>query len=220
MPQPSIHRKIPGFAHFGFFIVWACLITFGVLFLENGLSLSFETCWDLARFFLPFILLIGFGIYLMEQQRKIFYQMYRLSICDSLTGSYNHQFLRENLKNIIDERKRPLSVVFLDIDGFKRYNDDFGHLAGDSVLRTLSEVFGKNLSDGEFLARYGGDEFVIVLVRKYADAEKFVRSRANIFKNLTNLSVSVGIAELRDEDTVDSILIRADEDMYRNKKSR
>jgi len=210
-------KKIPGSAHFGFFIIWACLITFAALFLEDALSLSFETPWHLLRFFLPFILLIGFGIYIWERQRNIFWEMYNLSISDSLTGIYNHQFLRETLNELIEAHTKPLTIAFLDVDNFKEYNDNLGHLAGDSVLRAFSEILQKNLHGNEFAARYGGDEFIIVLNRDIESARKHIASALENFQRLTNLTASAGITQCKEGDTVDSILVRADKSMYRNK---
>ncbi len=213
----SKRKKIPGSAHFGFFIIWACLITFGALFLEDALSLSFETPWHLLRFFLPFILLIGFGIYIWERQRKIFWEMYLLSVNDPLTGIYNHQFLRETLQEFIAMHPKSIIIAFFDVNNFKKYNDEFGHLAGDSVLKGLAKILQEDLHDDEFVARYGGDEFVAVFSRNFDDAEKHIASALQNFQKLTNLTVSVGVAQYKEGDSVDSILVRADKSMYRNK---
>ena len=100
----------------------------------------------------------------LHKERNIYREM---SISDPLTGIYNRRFLEENLDRIIKSLSRSggkLSLLMLDVDYFKKYNDTYGHNMGDSCLKTLANTFNQSITRTEdFVARYGGEEFVIVL---------------------------------------------------------
>jgi diguanylate cyclase (GGDEF)-like protein len=92
--------------------------------------------------------------------------MRELATRDSLTGLYVNRCFREMLEEEIrkaDYLKRPFAIVLLDIDHFKRYNDEYGHSAGDLVLRNIGTLLQKGIGPAEFAARYGGEEFVLLL---------------------------------------------------------
>ena len=110
---------------------------------------------------------------------------------DVLTGIYNRRFMEENLKRVIKLISRSggmLSVLMLDIDYFKKYNDTYGHSKGDTCLRSVAETVAGTLSRAEdFVARYGGEEFVVVL--PHADAEGARMIADKIIKNIQALSI-------------------------------
>ena len=89
------------------------------------------------------------------------------AITDALTGIFNRRYLEENLSRVIRAISRgdnSLSVLMVDVDFFKNYNDTYGHNAGDNCLRTVAEVLARGISrEEDFVARYGGEEFVVVL---------------------------------------------------------
>jgi diguanylate cyclase (GGDEF)-like protein len=90
---------------------------------------------------------------------------------DGLTGLYNHRYFRERLEKEINSNPGgPLSLVFMDIDHFKRYNDNHGHLAGDTLLKTLADVLRQHTDKHGQAARYGGEEFVVLLPECDKDA--------------------------------------------------
>ncbi len=210
-------KKAPGAAPFGFFIVWACIVTIALLFLDDAMSLSFKTPWHVIRFILPFVLLVGFGLYLWEGQKSVMRRLHQLTITDPLTGAYNRLFLFDELERVLALRD-VVSVIFIDIDGFKRYNDARGHAAGDEVLRLLVLAVKSYLTGEEFIARYGGDEFVVVLFRTAEGAEEFLRVVREKFRRYSSVSFSAGVAVARAGDTPESLIARADEDMYRRKR--
>jgi diguanylate cyclase (GGDEF)-like protein len=87
------------------------------------------------------------------------------AITDGLTGLRNHRHFRERLDEEFEvscEYGSPLSVVLLDVDHFKQYNDSFGHPAGDDVLRGVAAILAENAPEGALVSRYGGEEFVIL----------------------------------------------------------
>ena len=104
-------------------------------------------------------------------------QIYRLITTDALTGVFNRAYflraLRRELSRV-ERHDRILSLVFFDIDNFKDINDTLGHLAGDYVLKEMASIVGANLRDEDILARYGGDEFAIILTDTDADGARQV----------------------------------------------
>ncbi len=113
-------------------------------------------------------------------------------------------------------------MIIFDIDGFKSYNDTFGHLAGDNILREVGTLIKKNIRENvDFGFRYGGDEFTIIL--NEVDLNKAVEVAERIkngFRNLNlkNLSLSIGVSQYHNED-LDNLIARTDEIMYNAKKS-
>ncbi len=153
-----------------------------------------------------------------------------LSEMDSLTGIANRRKITEELEREIARAARhehPLSILIMDIDRFKKINDEFGHDTGDAVLRAISATTEAVLRPADRLGRWGGEEFVIILpetARPGAEAlaervlEAVRQCRAIPDYEIT---VSIGIASLRygpdDHESIDALLSRADERMYRAK---
>lgn len=93
-------------------------------------------------------------------------RLYQESITDGLTGLYHHKYFDVRLKEEVDRSKRykiPLSLIFIDIDFFKRVNDTYGHLAGDGVLKGIASALKEGTRLSDIVARYGGEEFAVIL---------------------------------------------------------
>ncbi|MBN1115343.1 MAG: diguanylate cyclase [Oligoflexia bacterium] len=93
-------------------------------------------------------------------------QLERLSLTDPLTGLWNRRYLEETLKNEgerAERYKKPLSVIMIDADDFKHFNDTNGHITGDKLLKSFAEIFRNEIRTTDFAARYGGEEFLILL---------------------------------------------------------
>jgi diguanylate cyclase (GGDEF)-like protein len=163
---------------------------------------------------------------LRESEKK-----YReLSITDSLTKLYNSRHFFQQLKQEVERAKRyehPLSLMLLDIDNFKGYNDTFGHLEGDNALTVLSEVIRKVLRHTDTAFRYGGEEFTILLpdTRSQDALEVAERLRIN-FENAVfskgsslkaQMTVSIGVAQYMPQEEITTFLKRADAAMYEAK---
>lgn len=155
------------------------------------------------------------------------------SIRDPLTGLYNRRFMEESLEREVMRAARngqPLSLLFLDLDHFKRFNDTFGHDAGDFVLRTMANVFRDFFRGNDLICRYGGEEFAIGLpecsVHDAAARANELRARVRSTplkyesKSLLPVTLSVGVAAFPENGPSVADLLRvADERLYRSKSS-
>lgn len=155
-----------------------------------------------------------------------------ISITDDLTGLYNRRFLNAALSKSIASAKRTgatLSLLMLDVDHFKRYNDTYGHPQGDRVLMALGQLLTQSLRGGDVACRYGGEEFVIILNQtdRNTALEAAERIRSNFeqtpfqpLKNKTiSMTVSIGVAQWLPGENPDQILQRADLALYEAKQS-
>ncbi|MFW6086870.1 MAG: diguanylate cyclase [Myxococcota bacterium] len=157
-----------------------------------------------------------------------------MAIRDGLTRCYNHKFLKMRLEQEMARARRydqSLSVAMLDIDHFKEVNDEHGHGAGDQVLVHLADVIHAAVRSTDVVARYGGEEFTVLMVHAGAAEATLVGNRireriaAHRFEvgpeveALPSLTVSVGIAEWTPDDTVASLIERADQALYEVKRT-
>lgn len=109
---------------------------------------------------------IAYQISIAIKNALLFKSMEELATKDSLTGLYNHRYLHQALAKEIERALRyshPLSLVILDVDNFKQYNDNYGHMLGDYLLKEIGQVIRESLRTTDVLARYGGDELAVIL---------------------------------------------------------
>jgi diguanylate cyclase len=154
------------------------------------------------------------------------------SVRDPLTGLFNRRYMQESLDRELRRATRkqsPLGVMMLDVDHFKRFNDSFGHEAGDSVLRTLANLFRTQLRGEDVVCRYGGEEFTMILPEASVEA---TRQRAEQLRQAANHSVtqfrgqslervtlSIGVSGYPENGTTgEALLHAADSALYRAKE--
>lgn len=156
------------------------------------------------------------------------------SLTDPLTGIANRKHFEEMLVKTLDQavvERSPLSLIVIDIDHFKRFNDTYGHLTGDQVLRLVGMTMREQVKTKATLARFGGEEFGIILPDTTVDTarETAERVRTSVMsrelvkrstgETLGKVTVSVGCAAMRKGDTAVSLLERADQCMFAAKRS-
>ncbi|MGE3622479.1 MAG: GGDEF domain-containing protein [Bdellovibrionales bacterium] len=160
--------------------------------------------------------------------------VHKESQIDPLTEVGNRKFFSTELARSIDEATsngQPLTLLIVDIDFFKKFNDTYGHLIGDQVLRLVARTLVENLKGRDVIARYGGEEFVILLPQtRVSDAEKVANQlRASlgtkqIKKRSTNetlgvVTISIGAAEYCPVEDAESFIARADSALYKAKQT-
>jgi diguanylate cyclase (GGDEF)-like protein len=157
------------------------------------------------------------------------------ALLDELTGLYNRRFFNQMLSNQIGQSNRtgrPFALLVVDVDYFKEYNDLYGHAAGDQALKDLAQCMNGNARAGDYLARFGGDEFVLILTNTDRQAAVLAAERhrravaEHCFlgeEQLTTgcLTVSIGVAAYpEDGRNASELFQRADEALYHGKSKR
>jgi len=183
---------------------------------------------NLIHFLIPLFASLVVG-YLLAHNKILQLELIQLANTDKLTGAYNRLYFDERLRQEIDRAKRynqVFSIIYLDLDHFKRVNDRFGHGTGDEVLKSFSSIVKKQNRESDVFARFGGEEFIIIT--QMADKE----SACNLYQRIKNaminyeykpsekITFSAGIAEFDiEKDDIKSILERADQALYKAKEN-
>jgi diguanylate cyclase (GGDEF)-like protein len=159
--------------------------------------------------------------FLMEDADKKSYY-YDLSILDGLTGVYNHRYLHEVLdRELARARRYPqnLSLAMVDVDNFKKYNDTNGHMAGDELLKGLTNLFVRSLRNLDMVFRYGGEEFCILLIETNKEGARLAGERVlNLVRMSLPTTISMGVAEFpADSREKDLLIDKADKALYEAK---
>lgn len=153
----------------------------------------------------------------------------KTAITDGLTGVFNHRYFYERFKRELDWSKHhelPVSLLMIDIDNFKKYNDTYGHVAGDKLLKIIADILRFCTRDEDVIARYGGDEFTVLLMGvakkvacKIADRIRLAIGSESI-DNHESVTVSIGVSSFpEDALTVGELVIIADKALYTSKKN-
>ena len=161
----------------------------------------------------------------------LFNKAVQASLTDPLTGVYNRGFIMRALQRETGLARRnntPLSLMIIDIDKFKQFNDNFGHGVGDQIIVSIATTIACALRETDMLARYGGDEFVILLSNAGRHGAKKLAQKINqavaqkqleISEDMVNLTVSIGLATLSKKDTPVSFFQRADKALLEAKRN-
>ncbi len=147
---------------------------------------------------------------------------------DTLTNIYNRSKFNEVIEehyNLFKRYNTPVCFAIFDIDFFKKVNDNFGHLVGDETLITFSKVINDAVRTTDIFARWGGEEFVLLMPEtKLEEAISVANKLRELiqnthFKVVQNITCSVGVTQFKDDDTIDDVLMRADDALYEAKDS-
>jgi diguanylate cyclase (GGDEF)-like protein len=191
-----------------------------------------QECARLARLLMPFV-----AVYLREagpvlEAKRLMEHLRENALRDAMTGLYNRRFLEEYVSALVagsQRRKSAFSVLMLDLDFFKQVNDTHGHEAGDKVIKTLADILMRNVRTSDMAVRYGGEEFLIVLVDSGADAGVKVAEKIRTEVEATKIplpggilqkTISIGVAEYpTDSDTFWQVVKFADVALYQAKST-
>lgn len=161
---------------------------------------------------------------LRENEAKIL----ELMMTDWLTGVANRRHLDERLQSELDRVRRygnTLSVIMTDLDNFKRVNDTYGHIKGDEVINIFTGVMVDCIRSADFVARFGGEEFLIMVPETKLPGAKLLAERIRMEMEAKNIegiphpiTASFGVIEARGDDVVEDILKRVDQTLYKAKE--
>lgn len=164
-----------------------------------------------------------------EQLAKINKQLKQTSITDGLTGLYNRKEIQSRIGEGLHCMKKGIfSIIMLDIDNFKQVNDTYGHQEGDNVIIALAKILqDSNVLDARSFSagRWGGEEFMLLLpecdLAHATDIAERIRKcfAGTTFQQAQALTVSIGVSQARNNDTLDTLCVRVDEALYDAKQS-
>lgn len=170
----------------------------------------------------------------MDRIRDALHQALKQSNTDTLTGLANRRALDEFFRAAqmtSMEQGEPLSILLLDVDHFKKFNDNFGHQVGDQVLRLISKILRERIRESDLPARYGGEELIIVLPgadlgTSLGLAERIRRTisechitRRTTGEAISSITVSIGVAQFKLGESIESLIERCDRALYLAKES-
>jgi len=168
---------------------------------------------------------------LTKERIRMMEKLQKLAVTDGLTKLYNSRSFYSQLETEVDRfnrYKHPLALLLLDLDHFKDYNDNYGHLEGDKILVRFSQIIKSCLRANDTAYRYGGEEFTVILpetggeeagtvaqrIRAALEAERFSPVNGKAVK----ITISIGVTEYQSKEELSSFIQRADKAMYRSKQ--
>lgn len=172
-------------------------------------------------------------IELQKQLMEATRQLQILAVTDDLTNVYNQRYFKERLTEEFERTQRysqPLSCMMIDVDRFKTLNDTYGHLEGDKILKKIAQVIKESIRSSDLLARYGGDEFILLLPQTPSDKAFMVAERikagitdnfASSYQELGSLTVSLGISTIPNPEVKEEtdLVSQADKALYAAKRA-
>jgi diguanylate cyclase (GGDEF)-like protein len=167
-------------------------------------------------------------VFAVDKVESLAQEVYKMALLDPLTGLFNRRYIEQRLEDEIARSQRhgrPLSVIMFDLDEFKQVNDTYGHGAGDALLKAFAEKLSKATRGSDASARYGGDEFLVVLPECKPENVQHVLKRlegirVEIEGRGLPIALSAGWAELLSGESARELLARADAALYANKRAK
>lgn len=205
---------------FLFCFISSSILAFGFLFLNLSYTSLIHEFWQLTLFG-------GVATWLQLGQLSMLMKLYRESTVDPLTGLINRRVLMRRLEHICEQSvttNHPCCLMILDLDKFKRINDEFGHQSGDNVLVALSNILNSHCNNTNIAARFGGEEFVFLMtntpieyaIRKAEEISSSIRETKIQTENgqIITITTSIGISQLTGLMTPQHLINKADELLY------
>lgn len=180
---------------------------------------------------LSFTISVALIVFIMRrffELRELLVKTEQLSIRDHLTGLYNRRYMQEMFSFEVKRTKRSriqFSLIIVDIDDFKKVNDTYGHSVGDTVLSQISSVILSVTRDIDTVARWGGEEFLILCPETHSDEAILVAKRIiklideYSFEKVDHITASLGVVIAEEDETFQSIVNRVDKCLYEAKDS-
>jgi len=203
------------------YISMSCFFTSLLNIIHTVYILQIE--FSSISFIIPVLAGLMFGL-LLAKIKILSSRLQSMAYTDSLTHIYNRLHFSHFINAEADKVKRyggKFSIIFFDLDKFKAVNDSYGHLAGDEVLETVTDIVSKANRSADIFARYGGEEFIILtpetgLTGAVIHAERLRKDiEQHVFKGVGKITSSFGVAEFNPQtDTIDKLLDRADHALY------
>ncbi len=167
-------------------------------------------------------------VFAVDKVEVLAQEVYKMALLDPLTGLFNRRYIEQRLEDEIARSQRhgrPLSVILFDLDEFKLVNDTYGHSAGDALLKAFAERLSKATRGSDASARYGGDEFLVVLPEckpenVQAVLKRLEGVRVDVEGRNLPVALSAGWAEILPGETAKELLARADAELYANKRAK
>jgi diguanylate cyclase (GGDEF)-like protein len=156
-------------------------------------------------------------------------ELEKMALLDNLTQLANRNYIEKELKSRFEEIKRlniPFGILFMDIDFFKKFNDTYGHDVGDKVLQFVSKTFIANSRPFDLYGRWGGEEFIGIIRNISSDNLEALGNRVRLLLQNSyithedrklNVTISIGATLVKKDDSIDSLLKRADTLLYKSK---
>lgn len=179
-----------------------------------------------------FLRMLGSHLGLAVENANLMLELKKAAILDPLTGAYNYGYFRKELESVVGEKEGKLiSLIMLDINNFKVINDTFGHLAGDYLLKEVAASLKENVRVADIVARYGGDEFAVILPGASNEEAIMIAERIEqavtegcfiFYKREFNASISWGVITEVDKKvrSVNNMISLADKKLYEMKSLR
>lgn len=206
---------------------------------KHRYELQFHVMMNVALFSLFFVILyVSFNRYhrkliaavqALKVSRKVQKEITHTSYRDELTHAYNRRYFNKIMTELTETDREQTeyynSVIFFDLDYFKKINDDYGHLVGDEILKSLSAFVSSHIRDDDLLFRWGGEEFCLLLQNTTLDEaiEKAEELRVKVTEHTwtsgIELTISIGVTEIRPDDSLVSLQNRLDTLLYKAKSS-
>lgn len=204
--------------------------TYFIYLLIAYYAMRFENLWLEVIYPLIFSIFGFTCAYIIKYliKSRDFEQQYKLATTDGLTELFNHRYFQEQIRMQVEQCKRyntNFSLIIIDIDFFKKFNDNFGHQSGDAVLREVAQTLKRNVRATDIVCRYGGEEMSIILPNMgekeaYSTAQKICdRVAQNKFRlangKETNVTISLGVSTFpQDGKTAEELISAADKRLY------